>query len=132
MSQENVEIVRRGFEAFASGDVAAMLARIDDDLVTRRLAPMPDPGTWHGREGFLDVFVEWTEAFDEFTAKAEELIDAGDHVVARVTQEGRGAGSGVPVTATFWFVYSTRDGKIVTWDMYSTRSQAFAAVGLEE
>jgi uncharacterized protein len=132
MSQENVEIVRRGFEAWEAGDLSGLLALLDDHLVTRRLAPMPDPGTWHGPEGALEVAAEWMDAFDEFKMKAEEFIDADDHVVVRVAQEGRGSGSGAPVTATFWFVYCVRDGKAVTWDMYATGQQALEAAGLSE
>ena len=64
--------------------------------------------------------------------KGEEFIDAGDHVVVRVTQEGRGGGSGVPVTGTFWFVYGLRDGRLVTWDMYATAEMALEAVGLRK
>jgi ketosteroid isomerase-like protein len=138
MSQENVEIVRQGFDvweaAWDSGadDLGPLLAIFDDDLVTRRLAPMPDPGTWHGLEGLLAVLTEWIDTFDEFTMKGEEFIDAGDQVVVRVAQEGRGDDSGVPVTGTFWFVLGVEDGKIVTLDMSATRDDALEAAGLSE
>jgi ketosteroid isomerase-like protein len=132
MSQENVEIVRRAFEAWSAGDVAAAFAAIDADVVARRLAPMPDPGTWHGHQGLLDVVADWMRTFEEFKMTGEEFIDAGDHVVVRVAQQARGAGSGVPVTATFWFVHWVRDGKMVTFDMYAARSQAFEAASLSE
>jgi ketosteroid isomerase-like protein len=138
MSQENVEIVRQGFDvweaAWNSGadDLSPLLAIFDDDLVTRRLAPMPDPGTWHGLEGLLAVLTEWIDTFDEFTMKGEEFIDAGDQVVVRVAQEGRGDDSGVPVTGTFFFVLGVEDGKMVTLDMYATRDEALEAVGLRE
>ena len=75
---------------------------------------------------------EWMDAFDEFKMKAEEFIDAGDHVVVPVAPEGRGSGSGAPVTGRFWFVYCVRDGKAVTWDMYATGQQALEAAGLRE
>ena len=136
MSLENVEIVRQGFDvweaAWDSGadDLGPLLAIFDDDLVTRRLAPMPDPGTWRGLEGLLAVLTEWIDTFDEFTMKGEEFIDAGDQVVVRVAQEGRGDDSGVPVTGTFWFVLGVGDGKVVTLDMYATREEAIEAVGL--
>ena len=138
MSQENVEVVRQGFDvweaAFGAGtdDLGALLAILDDDLVTRRLAPMPDPGTWRGVEGMLAVLAEWTDTFDEFTMKGEEYIDAGDQVIVRVAQEGRGDDSGVPVTGTFWFVLGVRDRKIVSFDMYATRDEALEAAGLSE
>jgi ketosteroid isomerase-like protein len=137
MSQENVEIVR---QAFATWDVAwsgvadldDLLAVFDDGLVTRRLAPMPDPGIWHGRAGMLAVLGEWLDTFVEFRMSGEEFIDAGDNVVVRVAQEGRGDESGVPVTATFWFVLSVRNRKVTRFDMYAGREQALEAVGLSE
>jgi hypothetical protein len=74
MSLENVEIVRRGYEAYARGDVAAMLADVDPEMITYR--EEPDGATFKGREGFLEAIAEWVEDFDEFVATAEELIDA--------------------------------------------------------
>jgi len=133
-----VEIVRQGFDvweaAWGSGtdDLGALLAIFDDDMVTRRLAPMPDPGTWHGLEGMLAVLTEWTDTFDEFTMKGEEFIDAGDQVIVRVAQEGRGDDSGVPVTGTFWFVLGVGNRKVVSLDMYATRAEALEAAGLSE
>jgi ketosteroid isomerase-like protein len=131
MSRQTVEVVRRSFAAFDADDLAGMIELFDEGLVTRRLAPGPDPGTWYGIEGALEVTAEWMETFDDFAITAEEYVDAGDHVVVRVRQEGRGSGSRVPVTATFWFVYGVRDGKIITWDMYFARDQALDAVGLD-
>ena len=87
MSQENVEIVRQGFDAWEAAwnsgtdDLGALLMIFDPDLVTRRLAPMPDPGEWHGLEGMLTVLTEWTDTFDEFTMRGEEYTDAGDQVI---------------------------------------------------
>ena len=75
---------------------------------------------------------EWMETFAEFTMTGEEFIDGGDIVVVRVPQGGRGVDSGVPVTATFWFVFALRDRKIVSLDMYGSRAQALEAAGLSE
>ena len=112
VSEKNVEIVRRIFEAWEAGDMGAMLAPFADDLVTRRLEPMVDPGTWHGVDGALEVGAEWMETFDQFTMNGEEFVDTGDRVVVRVRQEGRGGASGVPVEATFWFVYGVRTTRL--------------------
>jgi ketosteroid isomerase-like protein len=132
MSQENVEIVRRIFEHWEADDFGEALAMFDDGLVTRRHAPIPDPGTWHGRKGLRDTLVAWLEIFGEFSVKAEEFIDAGEYIVVRVLEEGRGTGSGTPVAGVFWFVYGLRDRKIVTLDWYTERRQALEAVGLRE
>jgi ketosteroid isomerase-like protein len=138
MSQENVEVVRKAYQAWepawGSGttDLLPLLALMDESLVCRSHAPMPDPRTWHGIDGFLDMSAEWVDVFDQFRLKGAEFTDAGDHVLVRVELEGRGSGSGAPVTGTGWFVYGVRGGKLITIDMYATREQALETLGLSE
>jgi ketosteroid isomerase-like protein len=130
MSQENVEIVRRSYAAFDRGDLAAALDDADPDLVVRRYDP--EDATWHGPEGFVQSFVDWTEGFDQFSASAEEFIDAGDRVIVRIHQIARGKGSGVPVEADFWFVHKLSGGKVTRLDMFASKAPALEAAGLRE
>jgi ketosteroid isomerase-like protein len=130
MSQENVEVVRGGFDAFLRGDIDAVLDIASDDLVVYR--PDPDGAYFHGKEGFLQAFADWTEGLAEWTATPGEIIDGGDTVVARVTQTARGSGSGVPVTGEFWFVYILREGKVTRLEFHVDRAAAFEAAGLSE
>jgi ketosteroid isomerase-like protein len=131
MSQQNVEIVRRGFEAYERGDISAMLEHADPGQITYRAEP--DGATFRGPEGFLQAIAEWVEDFEEFTATPEEFIDANDHqVVVRVHQSATGAQSGAPIEADFWFVHTLREAKITRLDMYASKAQAFEAAGLSE
>ena len=131
MSQENVEIVRRGYEAYARGDVAAMLAGVDPEMITYR--EEPDGATFRGREGFLEAIAEWVEDFDEFVATAEELIDANERqVVVRVHQTATGAQSGAPIEGDFWFVHTLSDAKVTRLDMFASKDRALEAAGLRE
>jgi ketosteroid isomerase-like protein len=131
MSQENVEVVRRGYEAYARGDLAAMLGDIDPEMTTYR--EEPDAATFQGPEGFLKAIAEWVEDFDEFMATAEELIDANDHqVVVRVHQAATGAQSGAAIEGEFWFVHTLSDSKVTRLDMFTSKRKAFEAAGLSE
>jgi ketosteroid isomerase-like protein len=130
MSQENVEIIRRTYEAFERGDISAVLDDADPGLVTYRADP--EAATWHGPEGFLQALADWTEGFDQFSASAEEFIDAGDSVIVRVHQRARGQGSGVPVEADFWFVHTLSEGKVARLDMFASKAPALEAAGLRE
>jgi ketosteroid isomerase-like protein len=133
MSRENVELAREAYEAWQAGDLDGFLALVDDDVITRRLAPLPDPGTWRGSDGMLAVIADWADMFDEFKITEAEFIDAGEQVVARIAQEGRIKGSGGnPVPGTFWFVFGVRNGKLVTMDMYADKAKALEAAGLQE
>ena len=130
MSQENVEIVRRAHAAFERGDISAALDDVDPGLVTYRADP--EAATWHGPEGFLQALADWTEGFDDFSATAEEFINAGDRVIVRVHQRATGQSSGAPVEADFWFVYTLSEGKATRLDMFASKAPALEAAGLSE
>jgi ketosteroid isomerase-like protein len=130
MSQENVEIVRGGFDAFQEGNLSRMLDLMADDLVTYRAEP--DGATYHGREGFLDATADWTEDFSEWLVIPEDYIDAGDRVLVRVRQMARGEASGIPVEGEFWFVFELRGKRIVKLSFYLRRAEALEAAGLRD
>ena len=130
MSQENVELVRGGFDAFQEGDLSGMLDLMADDLVTYRADP--DGATYHGKEGFLDATADWTEDFSEWSVIPEEFIDAGDRVLVHVRQMARGEASGIPVEGDFWFVFEMRGKRVAKWSFYIRRGEALEAVGLSE
>jgi ketosteroid isomerase-like protein len=128
MSKENVEIVRRGIEAWERGDLSEVIRVFDETVVTR---PIIGP-EWHGPQGVLEMAADWVEGFDEFTMSGEEFIDAGDAVVVRIRQEGRGTSTGVPVQVTFWFVYTLKDAKVIRFEMFQDRDEALQAGGVSE
>jgi ketosteroid isomerase-like protein len=128
MSQENVEVVRRALQSWEQGDLAGVVDVFHEDAVTQ---PIIGP-EWHGPQGVLEMAADWVEGFDDFTMSGEEFIDAGEHVVVRIRQEGRGASTGVPVSVTFWFVYSLTESKVIRFEMFQDRDKALEAAGLSE
>jgi ketosteroid isomerase-like protein len=130
MSEENVEIVRRGFTAFSDGDVAAFLQDMDPDVVLH--VDQAGQGVYRGHEGVIKSFVDWTEDFDDFKVVPEEFLDNGDYVVVRTRQTGRGKSSGAPVEGLVWFVCQMREGKAVRIHVLTTEQAALKAAGLPE
>jgi ketosteroid isomerase-like protein len=128
MSEENVAIVRDALEAFRRGEVDDAFERIHPDMVSTRVDP--DGAVFHGRDGLLALMADWTEGFDEWSYRAEEFFDAGDLVVARLHQWGRGKGSGAMVDGDYWLTYLFEDGLVTRFSIFSDRDQAFASVGL--
>jgi ketosteroid isomerase-like protein len=64
--------------------------------------------------------------------EVEELIDAGDQVVALVRGIGRMKDSDAEIDLRFAIVFTIRDGKIATGREYFTREEALEAAGLSE
>ena len=137
MSQENVEIVRRIFEAAASGDSADVFALYDPAVEwDASRAPMPrligGGDVFHGHDGLRRFFKERNAIWGEIEDEPKELIDAGDHVVSADTERGRGRSSGVEVEMTQYAVWTIRSGKVVRVVWFPTRAEAFEAAGLSE
>jgi ketosteroid isomerase-like protein len=131
MSEENVEIVRRVYEAAAGRDAASVFALYDPDveLDATRMG-VGDLGVYHGHEGLRSLFGEFQEVWGEIKYDYEELIDAGQRVISVVRRHVHGRASGVALDQPFALLWTLRDGRVhrVVW--YRSRSEAFEAAGL--
>src|SRR3954469_18268832 len=125
VSADAVELVCESLAAFERGDMEEALAAAHPDLVTTRVHP--DRAVFHGPAGMIRALAEWVEGFSEWSQTTEELIDAGDEVVARVHQVARGAASGVAVEADFWIVFRLAGDRVHEVKIYSDRTEALEA-----
>jgi len=109
--------------------MAAVFELYADDVewdMTR--SAVPDMGVYTGHEGVRAFFREFWEAFEDYWAHAEEFIDAGDRVVVRVRQGGRGKGSGVDIEMpSYWQAYTLRNGKVVRVDIVRSAEDALGS-----
>ena len=95
------------------------------------LDDFPDPGPFRGIEGTRAFWEMWKGTFDEFRAELEEYAEAGDSAIVMVSMVGRGKDSGVSVdTPSFPMVWTVRDGRAVRMQMFTSRDEALAALGL--
>lgn len=135
MSRENVEVVRRVYEAADRRDSATVLALYDPEVeldVSRTFGDVMGRDLYRGHDGLRELFRDWHEAWENIEYDYEELIDAGDRVVALVTRRARGRASGADVELKLALVWTLRDGKAVQVVWYPTREEALEAVGLRE
>ena len=133
MSQENVETVRRSFEAVMRRDKAAFLAMCDPEVETVPLRDFPESAPTRGVEAVWDLFVELQGSWHEGALKPVELIEAGgDKVVAHAYGEMQGEASGATVAASVWSVVTFGNRKMLRIDWFAERDEALKAVGLEE
>ena len=133
MSQENVEIIRRAYEAYERGDLDAAVADFAPDFEYVAAGMVPGrTGTYRGPEGYKN-FIAWLdEEFSDSHAQLDALIDAGDRVVVGATLRGRGRRSGIPATFTFWQVWTVANGKAVHGQGFADEAEALEAAGIAE
>ena len=129
MSQENVELVRRGIQS-----VEAFWSLLDEHVVwDLREAPALDlHGVYVGRDAVIEASRHWWGTWDDYRLDAEELIDAGSSVVVVVHERGRGKGSGAPFEQRFAQVWTFARGRIIRWELFPDKDAALEAAGLEE
>jgi len=126
MAQENVEVVRRLFDAYNRGDYAGAAACLAPGVVYETGQEVPAIGP----EAVREMWERWDGAWDELETVAEEFLDAGQHVVVTVRYSARGKGSGVPYGERLFDVYTLRDGRCVHKREFRARSEALEAAGL--
>jgi ketosteroid isomerase-like protein len=137
MSRENVEVVRRVYEAVARRDREAVLTLygpdVEMDFSRSPFVSVFNRSVYRGHAGIRSLFRErqddaWRDIVDELN----EVIDAGEQVISVVMTRGRGRTSGAEVARTHAAVWTIRDGKVVRVEWFPTREEALEAVGLRE
>jgi ketosteroid isomerase-like protein len=132
MSQENVEVMRRHYEAGRHGDWEAVLRDIDPDVEFVEL-PAFGTKTYHGHQGLIDAMTWWPSQWDEFETELLQVVDVDDeHVVSLLRNRGRGKSSGVEVVEEVAFLSTFRNGKVARVEMFRGVAEALEAVGLRE
>jgi uncharacterized protein len=137
MSRENVEVVRRVIEAHNRGDFATVFAAYDPGIewhIARVGAPVGDmEPVYYGHEGVRAFWRKWFAAWETASFEYEEFIDAGDRVVAILSQRMRGRTSGVELEwNSYAQIWTIQDGKVVRVEFFPTRSEGLEAAGLRE
>ena len=127
----NLDLLREMLSK-AVEDPDAYFALVADDVEwDLRETSSPMAGLYHGREAVRDLYRRWAGAFSDWNFEVERLIDAGEHVVAFVTERGHGRGSGVEVEMKRANVTTFRNGRVVRWRSFSSREDALRAAGLD-
>ncbi len=76
MSQANVEIVRRMWDAFLTADPQAALSFYAPDVEWDG-TNLPDGQIGTGHEAILNHVTRWADAWDHWTVEIERVVDAG-------------------------------------------------------
>jgi len=131
MSQENVQLIRGVYEAFGRGDIPAVLAQMDQSIEWNEAENFiyADRNPYVGPQAVLEgVFTRLGAEWEGFTVTPEELLDAGDRVVALGTYSGINKATGSAVRAQFAHVWGVRGGRVMSFQQYTDTKQFADAV----
>jgi ketosteroid isomerase-like protein len=144
VSRENVERVAAGFASLGS-DLTVIFG---DDAAWARAAQqfgwLFDPAfetivrggpageqRYLGLDGWRAFWRDWLGPWATYRSEADEFVDLGERVLVLVRDFGRQKGSVREVEIKGAPVWTLRDGRIVRVEVFSSRSDALKAVGLE-
>jgi ketosteroid isomerase-like protein len=130
VASENVEIVKRGFEAFDRGGVEALLEFVHEDFeATTPPVLASEPDTYVGHDGVRRYFDSFYEAMDDIRWESHSFHEVGDKVVVEFTLYARGKSTGLEFGQRAVQVWTLRDGKGIGLELYPTLEEALAAAG---
>jgi ketosteroid isomerase-like protein len=132
MSDDNVEIIRRGFETMQRDGWQTLFSLIDPEF---ELTTPPDlamePDTYRGEAGLRRYFESFEDAMEDIQIVPEgEFLGAGEKVFVPFRLSARGRETGIEATQHAFQVWTMRAGKGLRVEIFASREQALEAAGL--
>lgn len=118
--QQNLEIVRRGYEAFGRGDIDALLAILDEQVewITPGPASLPTAGRRTGREQVRGFFAAVNEVYEIQRFEPKTFVADGERVVVLGEDTAKVRATGTVVHEHWAHAFTVRDGRVVQFQEY--------------
>jgi ketosteroid isomerase-like protein len=126
-TQSNIEIVQGVYDAYGSKDVDALMAPLHDDFQISASDPLPWGGRFKGRDGMME-FIGKISSFIDSRVDVDEMVEAGDHVIAIGRSAGTIKATGKEYAVRLVDVCEIRDGKVLSIDIYLDTPAILAAL----
>ena len=115
----NLDSVKQVYQAFAEGDIPAVLGFLNPEIDWTEAEGFPYAGTYHGPRAVLEgVFMRLGSEWNGFAAIPDEFIDGGDTVVVLGKYSGTYKTTGKSFQANFAHVWKMQDGKAIRFVQY--------------
>jgi ketosteroid isomerase-like protein len=125
MSQENVEIVRGFYEAFARDEFPVEV--IDPEIEYVNPIGAVEEGTRHGLIAFRGAVEKVLEGWATWHMEPEQFTAMGQQVAVVVRYRARGRTSGVELEGRESALLTLRNGKVVRYEWFHEPGDALRA-----
>jgi ketosteroid isomerase-like protein len=132
VSEQTLELARRGYAAWSRGDLETMLSTFDEDIEYRTSGVFPglDP-VYRGHEGVRKFWEDFRSPWKSLRIVIDHFRESGDQIVALYRFEAVGRG-GLKVHREAANVITIRDGLAIRIEAHGSWNAALEAVGLGE
>jgi ketosteroid isomerase-like protein len=128
VASENLEIVKRGFDAFNERGIEGIIPLIHSDFeATTPPSLASEPDTYRGPDGIRRWFDSFDEVMDEIRWEPHRFREVGDRVVVEFTLRARGKTTGLDFGQDAVMVWEIRDGMASRLDLFQSLDEALVA-----
>jgi ketosteroid isomerase-like protein len=131
-SENNVEVVRRFYRAWARADLPGPVGLMDPEIEYVNPVRAVEPGTRRGLTAFSGAVEKVFEGLQSWQIELEQLRPAGDQVAVVVCYRARVHASSADVEARESALWTLRDGKVVRYAWFHEPADALEAAGLSD
>ena len=124
MSEENIEVVRRLYEAWIRDGFGVVPELMDPEIEYVNPDHAVEPGTRRGFEGFAVAARAVTSVYGGYEVVEPELQDLGERVLVKARVRTRSHANEVPIEAERGYVFDIRDGKVTRFAWFNDFADA--------
>lgn len=130
MSEDNLDVVRQGYDAFGRGDINGLLVLLDEqvDWVTPGPSELATSGRRTGPQAVGQFFASVNEVFDIQRFEPKEFIAQGDRIVVLGDETVRVRATGKMLELEWVHVFTLRNGKVAAFQEFFDTAAVVAAM----
>ena len=130
MSEQNLDVVRRGYEAFGRGDINALLGLFDEQIswVTPGPPELATSGRRTGPQEVAGFFAAVNQLFDIQRFEPRELLAQGDRVIVVGSETAVARSTGKTIELDWVHAFTLRGGKVVAFQEFFDTAAVMSAL----
>jgi ketosteroid isomerase-like protein len=132
VSQQNVELHRKIFEAFNERDMEALIALLDPEFELHSKLAAVAPAVYHGHDGARRWHRNLDDAWEGLRAEPDAYFDLGERTLAFYVLRARGKQSGLELALPIAALVNWREDLALAWTTYDNREDALGDLGISE
>ena len=130
MSEENLDVIRRGYEAFGRGDIDGLLESFDEQInwVTPGPPELATSGNRTGRQAVAQFFTAVNDTFEIQRFEPREFLAQGDRIVVLGSETTRVRATGKVLELDWVHVFAMRNRKVIAFQDFLDTAAVVAAL----
>ena len=133
MAEENVEVIRAGYAAWAKRDLDTWLETLHPEVEFQTSGVFPDLAPiYRGHQGMRYFWEAMLAPWESFRLEVERIVEGDECAAVALRFRAQGKGSGVHTDLRQGHALRFKDGRAVKVSAHASFEEALEATGLRE